>query len=282
MQIKSISPEDVKRLLPKRKAESHKGDYGRILLLCGSVGYTGAAALSAQGALRCGAGVVYLAVPQSIYSVMSVKLTEPVIVPLPDADGKISRKAPVKIKSILPRMDAVLIGPGLGQGEGVYSAVKEILQTYQGPVIVDADGINVLSRHKDIVRDRKAPTLLTPHWGEFCGICDSISGNRQWDAQTLAADLDATILLKGNKTLVCDRFRCFVNTTGNPGMATGGSGDVLAGMITAFAGQGIDLTEAAALGAYLHGAAGDICAEELGEYAMLPSDMLAVLPRLLK
>ena len=282
MQIKQYTHHDVLSLLPERLPESHKGDYGKILLLCGSVGYTGAASLAAMGALRTGAGLVYLGVPESIYAIEAGKLLEPVVFPLPDRDGMFSPAAADAIKDRLQSMDAVLIGPGIGQSEGTQKFVEFVLQNFQGPVVVDADGINVLKPHKDILRGRTSPTILTPHPGEFCRFTDHDCSDRISAAVDLANDLGVVVILKGNQTVITDGTDCYINPTGNPGMAVGGSGDVLAGMITALLGIGLMPLEAAACGVWLHGAAGDLCAKELGQYGMLPSDMLNVLPRLLK
>ena len=281
MQMKSLDHEKVLQMLPDRPAESHKGSYGKLLLLCGSRGYTGAAALAALGALRVGAGLVFLAVPESIYAIEAVKLTETVVLPLPDVDGKLSVDSHEEIKGLLLDKDAVLIGPGLGQSEGTLAAVKTVCERFHGPVVVDADGINVLQGHIDILRDRTGPTILTPHAGEFARIAGSID-NRVDDAAALASKLGIIILLKGHKTVITDGKTCYINNTGNPGMAVGGSGDLLAGIITGLLGQGLSPLEATACGAWLHGAAGDACAMRLGQYGMLPSDMLTDLPRLLK
>jgi NAD(P)H-hydrate epimerase len=149
-------------------------------------------------------------------------------------------------------------------------------------VVVDADGINLLAAHKDILRGRTSPTILTPHAGEFARICGDLSGDRQSSAEAAARELGCVMVLKGHKTCITDGDHTYINPTGNPGMAVGGSGDVLAGIITALLGQGIDPMEAAACGAWLHGKAGDVCAEAMGQYGMLPTDILEVLPRLLK
>lgn len=272
----------VLKILPTRDPQAHKGDFGRILLLCGSRGYTGAAALAAMGALRCGAGLVYLGVPECIYAIEAVKLTEPIVFPLPDEDGKLSGKAVDKISQLLSNMDAVLIGPGLGCSAGTLSVVKAVLEQYTGPVVLDADGINVLAGHIDILRGRTSPTIITPHEGEFQRIGGQVCSNRVVSAGNFAADTNTVVLLKGHRTVITDGEEFYLNSTGNPGMAVGGSGDVLAGMITALLGQGIAPLQAAACGAWLHGAAGDICEKEMGQYGMLPTDMLQVLPRLLK
>ena len=280
MDYQCLDENQVAALLPDRSLEAYKGDFGRVLLLCGSRGYTGAAALAAMGALRCGAGLVYLGVPESIYTIEATKLTEPIVFPLPDRDGMLSEDAIPEIRALLPRMDAVLIGCGLGVSEGTLAVLKMVLTEFFGPVIVDADGINLLAEHKDILRGRTGSTILTPHAGEFARL--GYGGDRMLSAKQAAEELAVILLLKGHQTVITDGNHTYLNLTGNPGMATGGSGDVLAGMITAFVGQGIPVLEATAVAAWLHGRAGDICAEELGQYAMLPSDMLEVLPRLMK
>ena len=282
MKIQEITPQIIDTLLPTRKPDTHKGDYGKILLLCGSRGYTGAAALAAMGALRTGAGLVYLGVPESIYVIEAIKLTEPVVFPLPDEDGMLSVSAAETITAMLHKMDAVLIGPGLGQSEGVLHTLKTVLEKFKGPVVVDADGINVLSRHIDMLRGRTGITILTPHMGEFVRIGGNLNIEAKEAAMDFAQKNNCILLLKGHRTVITDGKCCYVNHTGNPGMAVGGSGDVLAGIIVSLLGQGVPPLEAAACGAWLHGKAGDICADEIGEYGMLPSDMLTVLPRLLK
>lgn len=282
MEVSNTTKEWVDSLLPERNVNTHKGDYGKVLLLCGSVGYTGAAALAAMGALRAGAGLVYLGVPESIYTVEAVKLLEPIVIPLKDQNGMLSADAIEKIATLTERMDAVLVGPGLGDSQGTYDVVRWVLNNFRGPVILDADGINVLKSHKDVLRGRTSPTILTPHEGEFQRIGGDLCDGRVQAAVKLARDLGVIVVLKGYGTVITDGVTCYLNTTGNPGMAVGGSGDVLAGILIGLLGQGLDPLEAAACATWLHGAAGDICADEIGQYGMLPSDMLRVLPRLLK
>ena len=277
-----LNHETVLSLLPDRNPWGHKGDFGKLLLLCGSRGYTGAAYFAAMGALRTGAGLVFLGVPESIYAIEAVKLNEPVIFPLPDAHGMLREDAVPEILDRLPNMDAVLIGPGLGQSEGTLAVVKAVLQNAKCPVVVDADGINVLGAHKNLLRGRSNPTILTPHDGEFARLGGVIGDDRMAASKALASDLGCVVLLKGHETCVTDGKICYLNHTGNPGMAVGGSGDVLAGIITALLGFGLPPLKAAACGAWLHGAAGDLCAREIGQYGMLPTDMLSALPRLLK
>lgn len=280
--IRRLNHELVLSLLPDRNPWGHKGNFGKLLLLCGSRGYTGAAFFAAMGALRSGAGLVFLGVPESIYGIEAVKLNEPVIFPLPDAGGRLSADAVPEILTRLPQMDAVLVGPGLGQSGGTLAVVRAVLEKAECPVVVDADGINVLSAHRDLLRGRKSPTILTPHDGEFARLGGVIGEDRMAAAADLAHDLGCVVLLKGHETCITDGVNGYINPTGNPGMAVGGSGDVLAGVITALLGAGLPPLEAAACGAWLHGAAGDRCAAELGQYGMLPTDMLSALPRLMK
>lgn len=272
----------VLSILPDRQVDGHKGNYGRILLLCGSRGYTGAAALAAMGALRCGAGLVFLGVPESIYPIEAVKLTEPIVFPLPEADGMLSIDAVVPIQKKLQQMDAVLIGPGLGQSVGTMAVLNAVLQGFDGPVILDADAINLLCADAEMLRARNAVTILTPHEGEFHRLGIGLEDERIEGAQKLARELGCIVVRKGHHTVITDGVKSYVNPTGNPGMAVGGSGDVLAGMLAGLLGQGIAPLKAAACAVWLHGAAGDRCAEKLGQYAMLPSDLLQELPCFLK
>ena len=282
MEYKSLSYEMVLKILPDRDVMAHKGDFGRVLLLCGSRGYTGAAYLAAMGALRSGAGLVYLGVPESIYAIEAVKLNEPIVFPLPDDGGMLASSAVEKIREMLPKMDAVLIGPGLGQSKGTLEVLKTVLREFDGSIVVDADGINLLAKHKYLLRGRTAPTVLTPHDGEFVRLAGTLGEDRLVAAEQLALDLGSVVVLKGHETLITNGEKAYRNTTGNPGMAVGGSGDVLAGIIASLLGQGIATLEAAAVAVWLHGAAGDRCADELGQYGMLPSDLVEELPRLMK
>ena len=276
-----LNHEQILNILPDRAVDGHKGDFGKVLLLCGSRGYTGAAYLAAMGALRCGSGLVFLGVPECIYAIEAVKLNEAIVFPLPDEGGKLSAEAIPEILERLPKLDAVLVGPGLGQSDGVLEVVKAVLECAECPVVLDADGINVMAAHKDILRGRTNPTILTPHAGEFARL-GGRAEDRQTAAEDMARDLGCIMLLKGHNTVITDGTETYINPTGNPGMAVGGSGDVLSGIIVSLLGQGIAPLEAAASGAWLHGAAGDICAKDIGQYGMLPSDMVNVLPRLLK
>lgn len=282
MQIKELDQNAVLKLLPGRDPWGHKGSFGKILLLCGSRGFTGAAYLAAMGALRSGAGLTFLGVPDSIYQIEAVKLNEPVVFPLADNDGKMGIGAIADILKRLPQMDAVLIGCGMGQASSTLAVTKAVLKNAQCPVVLDADGINVMKEHKDILRGRTCPTILTPHDGEFLRFGGTLGEDRMASAAHFAREWNSIVLLKGHRTCITDGETGYRNVTGNPGMAVGGSGDVLAGILVSLLGQGIPPLEAAACAAWLHGAAGDLCAQDLGQYGMLPTDMLQVLPRLLK
>lgn len=282
MDIRELNHHAVLSRLPDRDPWGHKGDFGKLLLICGSAGYTGAAWFAAMGALRCGAGLVFLGVPESIYAIEAVKLNEPIVFSLPEEDGKISEAAIPEILERISMMDSVLIGCGLGQSEGAWAVTKAVLEHAKCPVVLDADGINLLSHHMDVLRRRNFTTVLTPHAGEFRRMTDMELDDPMTCAASFAREYGCILVLKGHRTSITDGFTHYRNRTGNPGMAVGGSGDILAGMITALIGQGIAPLEAAACGAWLHGAAGDLCAQEMGQYGMLPSDLLEKLLRLMK
>ena len=267
---------------PERKQNTHKGDYGKILLLCGAEGYTGAPSLAAKAALRSGAGLIYLGVPQTVYPIVASKLDEPIVFPLADRDGKLSLQALDEIFMRLPAMDACLLGPGLGRSADLDLLVQQIVRKSTCPLILDADGINAIAGHIDVLREAACPVVLTPHEGEFCRLTGEDISDRKIAAEAFVQTYGATLVLKGHNTLTVSPEGGYLNNTGNPGMAVGGSGDVLAGMITAFLGQKIPTPQAAAAAVWLHGAAADACAKEFGQYAMLPTDYLQYLPRLLK
>lgn len=277
-----LTHKDVLSLLPERDAWSHKGDFGKVLLLCGSRGYTGAAALAARAALRAGAGLIYLGVPESIYAIEAVKLDEPVVFPLPEEEGKLSLAALPEILERAAKCDAVLLGCGSGQSFALRKIIEALSRQEKHPMVLDADGINVLRGHTDLLCGKRCPVILTPHDGEFLRLGFSLGADRQASAVAAAKALDAVFLLKGHRTVITDGEKVYVNHTGNPGMATGGSGDVLAGILVSLLGQGLPPLEAAACAAWLHGAAGDRAANRLGQYGMTPTDLLLELPHLLK
>ena len=271
----------VSKLLPIRKADTHKGDYGRVLILAGAEGYTGAPVLAAKAALRTGAGLIFTGVPRCVYPIIAAKLDAPMVFPLPDQDGKLSMAALPEVLAKLEKVDVCLLGPGLGRSGESDTLVLEVFRQCRCPLVLDADGINAVAGHMDVLRGAACPVILTPHEGEFHRLMQVPETDRITGAQRLAREMGCIVLRKGHETVITDGDRTYVNRTGNPGMATGGSGDVLAGMIAALLAQGISPLEAAAAAAWLHGRAGDLAAKELGQYAMGPNDLLGQLPRLL-
>ncbi len=270
--------------LPEGNLESHKGDFGKILMLCGSRGYTGAAALAARSALRTGAGLVYLGVPESVYPILAAKLDEPVVFPLPaNGNGRFSRIGVGEILDRLPDRDAVLVGPGMGRCYDTEAVVDAVLENAQCPIILDADGINVLEGHIDRLDRAAVPVVLTPHEGEFRRLGGDLSRGRLAGAKALAEKTGAVVVLKGYRTITASPDgQVYINSSGNPGMATGGSGDVLSGILACLLGQGMEPAKAAAAAVYLHGKAGDAAAERLGRRSMLPSDMIDALSAILR
>lgn len=279
--VKRTSSALIRQVCPVREPDSHKGDYGKLLLICGAEGYTGAPYLAAQAALRTGAGLIYTGVPRSVYPIVAAKLHEPMVFPLPDDDGRLSQKALPQLLERLQTADACLLGPGLGRSEDLDTLVCEIVRQCKCPLVLDADGINAISMHKDVLREAACPIVLTPHEGEFRRLTSAEEVDRVSGAVALAKELGAIVLRKGHETVITDGDLSYVNRTGNAGMATGGSGDVLAGILVALLGQGADPVRAAATAAWLHGMAGDLAAEELGQYALVPTDLIGQLSRLL-
>ena len=280
---REMTEADVRRLLPVRPRESHKGDFGRVLLLCGSTGFTGASRLAARAAMRTGSGLVFLGVPEAVYPIVAAGLEEPVVFPLPsDEAGRLSEAAVQPILERLPQMDAVLFGPGLGRSDAILTLLCQLLRESRAPVVLDADGINCLQGHMDVLRKRTCPIILTPHDGEFARIYDGAPLGRYVETVALARESGCIVLRKGHRTLISDGTVTWRNRTGNPGMAKGGSGDVLSGILVSLLGQKVAPLEAAALAAWIHGAAGDRCAARLGEWGMLPSDLIEEIPLILK
>ena len=289
LQARVLDQSDVRRLLPARDPYAHKGDFGRVLLLCGSMGYTGAAALAARAALRCGSGLVTVLVPQAVYLIVASKLDEAMVHPVAcDGGGRVCQKAKDAIHAHLAASDCALLGPGLGRSGELTALLSWLVEKSDQALVLDADGLNAFAGHIDVLRRAVCPVILTPHDGEFARLLPDVPLPREdltarcMAAKRLAEESGCIVLLKGHRTVVTDGKMFYVNQTGNPGMATGGSGDVLGGIIVSLLGQGVEPLEAAALGAYLHGAAGDLCAAELGQCGMLPGDVILACARLLK
>ncbi len=278
----AVMPGDI--TLPRRRRDTHKGDYGRALIVAGSVGYSGAPVLAARAATSAGAGLVSLGVPEAIYTIAAVKCTEEMAFPLPCSDsGALSGPALDVILERLKTCDVCLVGPGLGRSEAVGRIVCELVRQSRIPLVLDADGINALGGNIDILDEAGCPVILTPHPGEFRRLGGDLSSDRVSAARAFASSHGCILVLKGHRTVTAlPDGTAYINTTGGPAMAKGGSGDVLAGMITALAGQKFPLKDAVLAAVYLHGSAGDICAERLGEYAVTASDIIRALPEAMK
>lgn len=276
----------IKNTLPVRDAEGNKGTYGKLASFCGSYGMAGAAVLSSKAALRCGAGLVNLCTPYSIYPIIASQLAEPIFTPMQqNVAGTLSFSCKDIMLDRANWASACLFGCGLGNNRDIASLLDVLLQNSTVPLVLDADGINALAGHIDRVKSSKAPVILTPHPGEMARLLHTdvsqVQSNRVQCAREFAEAYGVILVLKGAGTVIASPDgQVYVNRTGNPGMATGGSGDVLAGMIASFAAQGIDPLNAAVCAVYLHGQAGDRCAARLSQTAMLPTDIINELPGL--
>lgn len=273
----------MSRLIPMRLSSANKGSCGRVSIIAGSKGMTGAAALSALGALRSGAGLVTALTPSSEQPILAVKLTEAMTVPLPHENGVISAAAADTVLENIKNADAAVFGPGLGKGRGILPLLERIVTEFTKTLIIDADGINALSANIDILNRKKCSVILTPHPGEMSRLSGlsvlEIQSARVKTAEDFADRFDVTVALKGEGTVVAARGgKTAVNPSGNCGMATGGTGDVLSGVVAALAAQGCTPYDSAVLGVYLHGLAGDIAAAEKGIHGLIASDLCGALP----
>jgi ADP-dependent NAD(P)H-hydrate dehydratase len=275
-------PGELPRLLP-RKPDSHKGDYGRCLVVGGSLGMAGAVSLCGLAVLRSGAGLVRLAVPKSCAATVAGFDPSYMTAPLPeDASGRIAAGAADAIFELAQTATHVAVGPGLGRSAELDSLVVRLYRELPQPAVFDADALNVLAEHPEALKSPGGPRVLTPHPGEYHrlngGRKFDTRGAYQADVRTLAAEWKAVVVLKGHHTFVTDGGHSYINNTGNPGMATGGSGDVLTGVIAGLMCQGLNAYDAARLGTYVHGHAGDAAAEDLGHLSLIASDLIRYLP----
>ncbi|MFH1502277.1 MAG: NAD(P)H-hydrate dehydratase [Candidatus Eisenbacteria bacterium] len=275
---------DAAAMLPARPADGHKGTFGRVLVVAGSVGYSGAAALASSAALRSGAGLVCLACPSSLNDVLEAKLTEVITAPLPEtAERSISMDALPRVLELLATADALAIGPGVSRHPDTARLVREIVGSVDVPCVVDADGLNALSIDDVAGRSGGAPFVLTPHPGEMarllrCGVAD-VQEHRQEVVRDAASRAGATVLLKGAATVSADPSgELYLNPTGNSGLASAGTGDVLTGMVAALLARRLGALPSAALAAFAHGLAGDLTAERFGTTGMVAGDVLAHVP----
>jgi len=275
--------ETIPKLKP-RAADAHKGDFGKVCIVAGSLGMSGAAALAGRSALRAGAGLVRVATPMSILSI--VASIEPSFTTIPlaeDSKGRMSAKAVHTLLDAVEDNDAMAFGPGVGQSSGIRSVLEALIGRQDLHLVVDADGLNNLSRLADWPGRSKAQLILTPHPGEIKRlwrglIREDMPESREEQAVRLVKRCGGVVVLTGAGTVVTDGQKLYVNTTGNPGMATAGAGDVLTGVIAALVGQGLSNFDAAVLGVYVHGLAGDIAAEKIGQVSLMTTDIIDSLP----
>ena len=278
--------------LLRRKANTNKSDFGHIFILAGSSSYSGAAVLCAEAALRSGSGLVTLGIPQSLNSpLIRIKPEEIMTLPLPEtASGSLSIKAYAKIKFFAQKVNIIVIGPGLTRDKSTQALVRRVIKNITKPMLIDADGLNALTGYLKLLlltSDSRSTTILTPHPGEMARLLGisvkEVQKNRRGLVLKFSRRYKTTLVLKGYHTLVGDsKGSLYLNKTGNPGMASAGSGDVLAGMISAFLGQGLDAFSAAKYGVYLHGLAGDLAAEEKTQISLIASDIIGKIPEAIK
>ncbi len=283
-----ITYELARSLVPPRPKDSHKGTYGYLLVIAGSVGLTGAACLTCEAALRAGVGMVTLGLPRSLNLAMEARLTETMTRPLPETRlQSLSLLALKPIKDMSKRMHVMAIGPGLSTNPEAQQLVRKLVSQIDLPMVIDADGLNALAGHTEILRDRPkvrvCPTIISPHPGEMSRLSglqiSEIERTRETVALSHAKKWQVELILKGAPSLVATSDEnLYAKTTGNPGMATAGSGDVLTGILAALLCQGLEARNAALLGTYLHGLAGDIAADRFTPRGMIASDMITCLP----
>lgn len=279
---------EIRAFLKPRPRRANKKDFGRIFILAGSPGYTGAAALTGFAALRMGAGLVTLGCPDKIYSILARRHPEVMVRPFPSTpEGTLAEKGFGEILSSLKAQDVLAMGPGLGRHPGTGKLVRRLAIASPVPLVIDADGINAFQGNPGLLRKCKLPPVLTPHPGEFVrvfgGRKPEPNPDRKKRALEAAREFKSIIVLKGYRTVTAAPFgRAAVNSTGNPGMATGGTGDVLTGIIAALIGQGIYPFDAARFGVYLHGLAGDLAAKTVGEVSLVAGEVIDFLPQAIR
>jgi len=270
----------LKNLLKKHKPDTHKGTFGHVLVIAGSLNLTGACYLCCMGALRCGCGLASALVPKSIKPVISTLIPESLVIPLPETvNGNLDIDDFDYISEYLAKVDAIALGAGIGTEKSTTELIKKLLTCIKIPMVVDADGLNIISKDTNILHKIKTSMVLTPHPGEMSRLTgngvEEIQKNRESVATEFAKEYRITLILKGKGTVIADYDgKVWINSTGNSGMATGGTGDILTGMITSFIAQGIDNFDASRLAVYLHGLAGDIASEEKGKLSLLPRDII--------
>lgn len=279
-----ITPEMVRTWLPKRGPEAHKGSCGRVAIVAGSSGYAGAAILASRAATRSGVGLVTLCLPRSVNSAVKAASVESTTLPLPEtAEQTVALEGLADVLSLLKRVDALALGPGISRNGETLEFVRELVSKAELPVVLDADAVFAFAGKPELLKTVTAPKIMTPHPGEMSYLLgipvEAVQSNRLGIARQAAERSGSTIVLKGARTVIATpEGETYINPTGNAGMATGGTGDVLTGLIVALLGQGLSPTQAAAAGAYLHGTAGDSVAAERGEAGLIAGDLVDALP----
>jgi len=279
-----IEQDQVKAMIPRRRSDSNKGDYGKVLLVSGSTGMTGSGCLAAAAALRTGAGLVYMGVPKKLAQVYGASIHEPVIIPLEDEDtGSITVSCVPMLLKAMKGKSIIAVGPGLSASEDVVKAVRELIANAEVPLVLDADALNAISRDLSMLKRLKVEAVITPHPGEMARLAgisvSDVQSNRLEVAREFSSKWNVITVLKGSRTVVAKPDgTLFINATGNSGMATGGAGDVLTGVIASLAAQGAKPADAAVAGVYLHGLAGDLAAQVRGEYGLIAGDIVEKLP----
>lgn len=270
-------PEEIKGTLKKRKKDTHKGSYGKVGIIAGSKGMTGANYLTSMAALRTGSGLVYSFVPEDLVNIMSNKFIEVIVKEIPENNNILKQ---------VKELDALALGPGLGISKNKIEMVRELILCYDNPIVLDADGINALANDPEVLKERKQITIITPHPGELAKLLNKslneIQENRLYYAKYTSNKYKVITLLKGHSTIVTDGDLVYINSTGNPGMATAGSGDVLTGIIVSLICQNINGLDSAILGTFIHGLAGDLASLSKGEYGLIASDILEYIPKAMK
>ncbi|MEW6620649.1 MAG: NAD(P)H-hydrate dehydratase [bacterium] len=288
IKVNLLLEEDIFPLLPQRAEDSHKGSCGKVIVIAGSVGMTGAATMTAQSSLLMGAGLVILGIPKSLNLIIEMKLTEVITVPLPETDDQIlSLNSYDKIMELIKDASCLAIGPGLGRNNEVVNLIKKLIPKINIPVVIDADGLFALVNNLHILKNKTSPVVITPHPGEMARLLgigiDEVKRNTLTLAREFAQKYQLVVVLKGARTIVADpEGNIFINPTGNEGMATAGCGDVLTGMIAGLLAQKVLALNAAKLGVFLHGLAGDLVLEEKGMYSLVASDLILKIPKAIK
>ena len=275
----------IKSLFVPRYSQSHKGDFGHLFVIAGSIGKTGAAALTCNAAMACGAGLVTLGIPKSLNSTLEPQVTETMTLPLPEEKkGYLSDIAINKIQEFIIKKNVLALGPGLGTEKSTKKLVEQLVKNIEIPMVIDADALNLIADKPEILKKRKAPVILTPHSGEMARLTNKsineIQENRIKSAKEFAKEFNIIVVLKGSQTIIAlPDNKIFICNKGNSGMASGGMGDVLTGIIASFIGQGFSGSNAAIAGVYIHGICGDILAKTIGPFGFVASDMINIIPK---